>query len=94
MKTPTITGDPEHVDQMQDFDPADLEEDFGGVHTFSNIHNKAAYNLLTTRHRQTGQQDAAGASARTRSRSCITSRCRDSIGSPTSKTCSRRCSTW
>jgi bacillolysin/neutral peptidase B len=49
MKTPKITGDPDHVDQMKDFDPADLEEDFGGVHTFSNIHNKAAYNLLTTR---------------------------------------------
>jgi Zn-dependent metalloprotease len=49
MKTPKITGDPEHVKQMKDFDPADLEEDFGGVHTFSNIHNKAAYNLLTTR---------------------------------------------
>lgn len=49
MKTPKITGDPDHVKQMKDFDPADLEEDFGGVHTFSNIHNKAAFNLLTTR---------------------------------------------
>ena len=49
MKSPPITGDPDHVDQMQDFDPAELEEDFGGVHTFSNIHNKAAYNLLTSR---------------------------------------------
>ena len=49
MKAPRVTGDPEHIDQMKDFDPADLEEDFGGVHTFSNIHNKAAYNLLTTR---------------------------------------------
>ena len=49
MKSPTITGDPDHVDQMKDFDPADLKEDFGGVHTFSNIHNKAAFNLLTTR---------------------------------------------
>jgi Zn-dependent metalloprotease len=49
MKTPKVTGDPEHVNQMKDFDPADLEEDFGGVHTFSNIHNKAAYNLFTTR---------------------------------------------
>jgi bacillolysin len=49
MKTPKMTGDPDHVDQMKDFDPADIEEDFGGVHTFSNIHNKAAYNLLTTR---------------------------------------------
>ncbi len=49
MKTPSVTGDPGHTDQMKDFDPADLEEDFGGVHTFSNIHNKAAYNLLTTR---------------------------------------------
>jgi bacillolysin len=49
MKKPAVTDDPDHTDQMKDFDPADLEEDFGGVHTFSNIHNKAAYNLLTTR---------------------------------------------
>src|SRR4026209_2368086 len=34
MKTPRMTGDPDHVDQMKDFDPADIEEDFGGVHTF------------------------------------------------------------
>jgi Zn-dependent metalloprotease len=49
MKSPRITGDPDHVSQMGDFDAADIEEDFGGVHTFSNIHNKAAYNLLTAR---------------------------------------------
>lgn len=49
MKKPSVTGDPSHTDHMQNFDPADLAEDFGGVHTFSNIHNKAAYNLLTTR---------------------------------------------
>jgi bacillolysin len=49
MKTPSVTGDPSHTDEMKNYDPVDLAEDFGGVHTFSNIHNKAAYNLLTTR---------------------------------------------
>jgi Zn-dependent metalloprotease len=49
MKNPGATGDPSHTKEMGKFDPADLAEDFGGVHTFSNIHNKAAYNLLTTR---------------------------------------------
>ncbi len=49
MKTPSVTGDPSHTNEMKNYDPADLAEDFGGVHTFSNIHNKAAYNLLTTR---------------------------------------------
>ena len=54
MKNPKLTGDPVHVKEMSRFDPADLEEDFGGVHTFSNIHNKAAYNVLTTRTRARG----------------------------------------
>ena len=49
MKKPSVTGDPSHTDDMKHYDPADLAEDFGGVHTFSNIHNKAAYTLLTTR---------------------------------------------
>jgi bacillolysin/neutral peptidase B len=46
MKNPRLTGDPDH---MRDFVPLDPEDDFGGVHTYSNIHNKAAYNLLTAR---------------------------------------------
>ena len=44
MKDPTITGDPDH---MKDYRALDPDDDFGGVHTNSNIHNKAAYNLLT-----------------------------------------------
>jgi bacillolysin len=46
MKNPRLTGDPDH---MRDFVPLDPADDFGGVHTYSNIHNKAAYNLLTAR---------------------------------------------
>jgi bacillolysin/neutral peptidase B len=46
MKNPRLTGDPDH---MRDFKPLDPEDDFGGVHTYSNINNKAAYNLLTSR---------------------------------------------
>jgi bacillolysin len=49
MKNPALTGDPEHTSQMDDYDQGDLEADDGGVHYFSNIHNKAAYNLLTKR---------------------------------------------
>jgi Zn-dependent metalloprotease len=49
MKNPGATGDPSHTSEMKNYDPAELEEDYGGVHTFSNIHNKAAYNLLTAR---------------------------------------------
>jgi bacillolysin len=46
LSDPTRTGDPAHMD---DFDP-DLENrDHGGVHTNSNIHNKAAYGILTAR---------------------------------------------
>ena len=44
MKDPTVTGDPDHMDHYQNLPP---DDDFGGVHTNSNIHNKAAYNLLT-----------------------------------------------
>jgi Zn-dependent metalloprotease len=43
MKDPKITGDPDHMDDYKRLAPTD---DFGGVHTNSNIHNKAAYNLL------------------------------------------------
>jgi bacillolysin/neutral peptidase B len=39
---PTRTEDPDH---MARYNPA--PEDYGGVHTNSNIHNKAAYTLLT-----------------------------------------------
>jgi Zn-dependent metalloprotease len=44
MKNPKITGDPDHMKDYQKLPP---DDDFGGVHTNSNIHNKAAYNLLT-----------------------------------------------
>jgi bacillolysin len=44
MKNPRVTGDPDHMDDYQKLAP---DDDFGGVHTNSNIHNKAAYNLLT-----------------------------------------------
>jgi bacillolysin len=46
MRNPKRTGDPDH---MRDFVPLPVEDDDGGVHTYSNIHNKAAYNLLTAR---------------------------------------------
>lgn len=45
MRDPGRTGEPAHMDQYSTH-PADN----GGVHTNSNIHNKAAYVLLTARH--------------------------------------------
>jgi bacillolysin/neutral peptidase B len=42
LSNPRLTGDPDH---MQDF--LRTKRDSGGVHTNSNIHNKAAYNVLT-----------------------------------------------
>lgn len=42
LSDPTRTGDPDH---MRSF--LRTREDEGGVHTNSNIHNKAAYNVLT-----------------------------------------------
>jgi bacillolysin len=42
MSDPARTNHPAHMD---DYDPT--SEDEGGVHTNSNIHNKAAYNVLT-----------------------------------------------
>ncbi|MDX6716844.1 MAG: bacillolysin [Baekduia sp.] len=42
MSDPTVTGDPAHMD-----DYLHTTGDSGGVHTNSNIHNKAAYNVLT-----------------------------------------------
>lgn len=47
MSDPTRTGDPDH---MKDYHQT--YEDSGGVHTNSNIHNKAAYNLLTAQNRK------------------------------------------
>ncbi len=49
MKDPTRTGDPDHMNAY-----LNTAADNGGVHTNSNIHNKAAYNFLTAK-------DAAGA---------------------------------
>ena len=42
MSDPTRTNDPDHMD-----DYLHTVRDNGGVHTNSNIHNKAAYNVLT-----------------------------------------------
>jgi bacillolysin len=44
MSSPKRTGDPEHMN-----DWLQTSGDSGGVHTNSNIHNKAAYNLLTAK---------------------------------------------
>ena len=48
MADPTVTGDPDHMNNY-----LHTSQDSGGVHTNSNIHNKAAYNLFTA-------TDAAG----------------------------------
>ncbi len=47
MSDPTRTDDPDHMD-----DYLVTSADSGGVHTNSNIHNKAAYNVLTVRDEQ------------------------------------------
>jgi len=44
LSNPTRTGDPAHMDQY-----LHTTEDSGGVHTNSNIHNKAAFNVLTAK---------------------------------------------
>ncbi len=44
MSDPTRTGDPDHMDHY-----LKTWGDNGGVHTNSNIHNKAAYNVLTSK---------------------------------------------
>jgi bacillolysin len=44
MKDPTRTGDPAHMDAY-----VSTSADNGGVHTNSNIHNKAAFNFLTAK---------------------------------------------
>jgi bacillolysin len=45
MSDPTKTGDPDHMSKYVNLPPT---KDGGGVHTNSNIHNKAAYNVLTS----------------------------------------------
>jgi Zn-dependent metalloprotease len=50
MKNPKITGDPAHTNEMLTLKPGEQpsdDNDFGFVHTNSNIHNKAAFNVLT-----------------------------------------------
>jgi bacillolysin/neutral peptidase B len=47
MKNPTRTGDPDHMNKY-----VNTPFDSGGVHTNSNIHNKAAYNVLTAKDAQ------------------------------------------
>ena len=46
LRDPTRTGDPDHMDAF-----VRTRDDEGGVHSNSNIHNKAAYNVLTAKHR-------------------------------------------
>jgi bacillolysin len=46
---PTRTGDPDHMNKF-----VKTFADNGGVHTNSNIHNKAAYNVLTSKDGQGG----------------------------------------
>lgn len=46
LSDPTRTGQPDHMD---DYDPDPEGKDHGGVHTNSNIHNKAAYQILTAK---------------------------------------------
>jgi Zn-dependent metalloprotease len=45
MSDPTKTGDPDHMSKYVNLPPT---RDNGGVHINSNIHNKAAYNVLTS----------------------------------------------
>jgi len=47
MRDPTRTGDPAHMDQY-----VNTPQDNGGVHSNSNIHNKAAYNVLSAKDAQ------------------------------------------
>jgi bacillolysin len=46
LENPRLTRDP---DNMSDYLNVPDRVDYGGVHTNSNIHNKAAYNLITAR---------------------------------------------
>ena len=47
MSDPTRTGDHDHMNNY-----LITKDDNGGVHTNSNIHNKAAYNFLTAKDKQ------------------------------------------
>lgn len=50
MSNPALTGDPAHTKDMLRLAAGELpndDNDMGGVHTNSNIHNKAAFNVLT-----------------------------------------------
>lgn len=44
LSAPSRTGDPDHMNTF-----VQTRADYGGVHTNSNIHNKAAYNLITAK---------------------------------------------
>ncbi|MGZ4864559.1 MAG: M4 family metallopeptidase [Halobacteriota archaeon] len=48
MSDPRRTNDPDHMDQYVHL-PYTPAGDYGGVHTNSNIHNKAVYNVLTAK---------------------------------------------
>ncbi len=47
MQDPTRLGDPAHMSAYVHEPLPGLSNDWGGVHTYSNIHNRAAYRLLT-----------------------------------------------
>jgi Zn-dependent metalloprotease len=49
MRKPEKFDQPAHMD---DYQKLDKDDDFGGVHTNSGIHNKAAYNMLTAKDAQ------------------------------------------
>jgi Zn-dependent metalloprotease len=51
MRKPEKFDQPSHMDDYQQLEQTE-EGDWGGVHTNSGIHNKAAYNLLTTKDAQ------------------------------------------
>jgi Zn-dependent metalloprotease len=44
MRDPTRTGSPDHMSKY-----VDTTDDNGGVHINSNIHNKAAYNVMVSK---------------------------------------------
>jgi len=46
MRTPTLFGQPDNMKNFKVLPNTD-KGDWGGVHTNSGIHNKAAYNILT-----------------------------------------------
>lgn len=50
MANPKLTGDPAHTKDLLLLAPGEApsdDNDYGGVHTNSNVHNKAAFNVLT-----------------------------------------------